>query len=45
MLAPNSHLKLFGKFRDMDYLKVSLGPPYHSICKKLRFDTDNKTEV
>ena len=29
----------------MDYLKVSLGPPYHSICKKLRFDTDNKIEV
>ena len=45
LLVLNSHLKLFGKPWDMDYLKVSLGPPYHSISKKLRFNTDNKIKV
>ena len=45
MLVLNSLLKLLGKSQDMDYFKVSLGSPYHSICKKLRFDTHNSIKV
>ena len=30
-------MKLLGKFQEMEYFKVSLGSPYHLICKNLRF--------
>ena len=29
----------------MHYFNVSLGSPYHSICKKTRFDTHNSIKV
>ena len=41
----NSLLKLFSKFWDMDYFKVSSMPPYHSIFKKLRFNNGNSIKV
>ena len=45
VLVLNALLKLFSNPQDMNSFKVWLRFPYHSICKKRRFDTHNIIKV
>ena len=45
VLTVNIPLKLLGISQAMNYFKVWLRFPYHSICEKCRFDTHNIIKV
>ena len=45
VLVLNASLKLLVDSQAMNYFKVWLCFPYHSICKKRRFDTHNIIKV